>query len=421
MSNHKWKKVDTTCRKDDNGNPFKYKRDAKVAREARLNNLRNGNKLKETKEKDIMLKDLWKHYLKHDSKDRATATVTKYSSLWKNHICEKFGNKRISEISTNDMNNYLSDLYLEGTYSYKYVESFLKMFYMLFALAYSMDMIDTDRFTKIFLNKKSRVHMPKMTQEDKEYYDNIETYTDFEIEKINAVMKDTNLYTSFLMALYLGLRVSEVFATRWQDIDWNKKTIRIYQQMNYYDKMFHLGEVKSLSSVREIDIPDKLHEHLLEKWKFHNSVKDNLNYHNNEIVIDDRNNKEQLVGSDFINRKEDGTLLTINSVKYWSKKVEEQTEIELRYHALRRTHLSKLAGLGVPPVELMKRAGHKKYETTMRYYIKDTKETHDVLLNAINSLNVIEKQIEITSNDGIIKIPEHVYKAYLNATAQIPH
>ena len=71
--------------------------------------------------------------------------------------------------------------------------------------------------------------MPKMTQEDKEYYDNIETYTDFEIEKINAVMKDTNLYTSFLMALYLGLRVSEVFATRWQDIDWNKKTIRIYQ------------------------------------------------------------------------------------------------------------------------------------------------------------------------------------------------
>lgn len=191
--------------------------------------------------------------------------------------------------------------------------------------------------------------------------------------------------------------------------------------MNYYDKMFHLGEVKSLSSVREIDIPDKLHEHLLEKWKFHNSVKDNLNYHNNEIVIDDRNNKEQLVGSDFINRKEDGTLLTINSVKYWSKKVEEQTEIELRYHALRRTHLSKLAGLGVPPVELMKRAGHKKYETTMRYYIKDTKETHDVLLNAINSLNVIEKQIEITTNDGIIKIPEHVYKAYLNATAQIPH
>lgn len=116
------KKFDTTCRKDANGNPFKYKRDAKVAREARLNDLRNGNESKENPKKDIMLKDLWKHYLKHDSKDRATATVTKYASLWKNHICDKFGNKMISEISTNDMNNYLSDLYLEGTYSYKYVE-----------------------------------------------------------------------------------------------------------------------------------------------------------------------------------------------------------------------------------------------------------------------------------------------------------
>ena len=64
-------------------------------------------------------------------------------------------------------------------------------------------------------------------------------------------------------------------------------------------------------------------------------------------------------------------------------------------HDLRKTHITYLANHGYPVKALMVRAGHKKLETTLRYYInvdEDMKQQERRILNTI------------TTEDPIIKV-----------------
>ena len=113
--------------------------------------------------------------------------------------------------------------------------------------------------------------------------------------------------------------------------------------MNYEDGMFCLGAVKTYRSNRTIYIPDILYNHLREKFEVYNKQKDDLSYRNTEIVMDKVSDNPQkqfpIQGGDFINRKENGELLTINSVKAWALTVKKETGIDFEYHVLRKTHI----------------------------------------------------------------------------------
>lgn len=264
---------------------------------------------------DIYLSEIWKYYLENDSKTKADGTVRKYKSLWKIHVKKQFGEKLISEITISDLYNYLCDLYSEG-YSYTYVESFLKMFYMLFGIAYRLEKISTDRYTRMFLDKGTKLTMPPLSQDDYEEMEDIKIYNSSEIHKIEEVFHDGNCYLPFLLGYYCGLRISEVFGLTWDDYDWRTHQLKINKQMvyNYTDKCFTLTPVKTLTSVRLVDVPDFLHNYLLNRIK-------------------------------------------------------EETDIDFKFHSLRKTHISILASMNTPIIEVMKRVGHKKYSTTMKYYV----------------------------------------------------
>lgn len=83
-----------------------------------------------------------------------------------------------------------------------------------------------------------------------------------------------------------------------------------------------LRPVKTLTAVREIDVPDILHNHLkglIRKQANHPTAAYLLR--KSEIVIDKtKRDYKQIIGGDFINRKENGELLTVNSIKFWAKK-----------------------------------------------------------------------------------------------------
>ena len=86
--------VDTTGRVDEKGQPFKTKSACKKARDRRLVELRESGLEKQQKKEayPATLQDMWDIFLEKDAKEKAKATVTKYSSLWKNHIKPRYGN-----------------------------------------------------------------------------------------------------------------------------------------------------------------------------------------------------------------------------------------------------------------------------------------------------------------------------------------
>ena len=415
-------KRDTTFRRDEDGRPFTRKADAKKAREQKLLKMRNPQPSGTFV--DCTLRDMWECYLEKAAPGKAASTVRKYTSLWTKHMEKDFGDVPISEITVSSLRAYLQELYDSGL-SYKYVESFLKLFYQLFGLASDEEKIDPLRYTKMFVNKGTKLRMPKMRQEDYEEYGLIKTYNSYEINQISKIFEQGNCYTAFLFGYMCGLRIAETFGLLWSDYNWETHQLTVCRQMAYEDGCFCLVPVKTLKSSRTIDVPDSLHRHLMEKFRQQKKhPPQSFRMHANETVLDKTKIRDirEIHGGDFINRKNNGTLLTINSIKYYSRKIKQETGIDFQYHALRKTHLTFLANQNIPAVEVMNRAGHKKFETTMKYYVNRSGESRKQLLKALNNISTEEMDVEVPDGyGGTMTVKESTAEAIAKAGAIIPH
>jgi len=388
------KKTDTTIRLDSNGQPFKRKIDAKRAREQILIELRETKAV--PSDTECRLQEIWDCYLQKSESGKTPATIKKHSSLWEQHIKKEFGNRYISSITVSDINAYLQELYERG-FSWEYVESFLKVFYQLFRFAYAEEKIDSAKYTRMFVDKATKIKMPQKSQEDYEKANEIQTYNSYEISRISEIFERGDCYTAFLLGYMCGLRIAETFGLLWDDYNWDAHQLTVCRQMTMEDGQICLRSVKTLKSSRVIDVPEFLHKHLIEKirkQKRHPS----LEYQRQamETVLDKTDRKAvEIHGGDFINRKANGKLLTINSIKYYSRKIKRETGIDFKYHVLRKTHLTFLANRNIPAIEVMNRAGHKKFETTMKYYVNRSEESRRQLLNTLNAITIEEQTYEI--------------------------
>lgn len=408
------KKIDTTCRQDENGNPFRTKKQAREARALKLTELTTTPKeepKEEPKIKDVKLVDVYNAYMSSNiAKTKAPSTIRKQESMWENHILKNFGDKYISEISPISLKDYLHQLYFYGdgvdgysSYSYKYVESFLKFFYLLFGVAYDNLWIDETMYNRMFVVRNTRLSMPDITQEDNVKYNNIKVYSLKEIKQLDKIFSRGNCYTAFLLGYYGGLRISEAYGVMVEDCNVIDKKITINKQLLYQNGSFCLCPVKTLESVRVIDIPDVLNEHLKNKIAeiMLNSNKES--YRNYEVVIDKtKKQHEKIIGGSFINRKENGELLTPNSMKYWTRVIKEELNIDFLFHSLRKTHGTMMACANTPIKLLMKRLGHKKESTTLKYYIGDDLFSDSVYKRNLNSLDYSSVNFDDFADDPFV-------------------
>ena len=319
------KVIDTKIRKDSNGRPFLTARAAFEAKKAHEERIRNPVSESLPEPSTTTLSEIYDNYLSTEGRSKAAATLRKQDSMWRNHIYPRFGEIDINEITIVDLTDFLNTLYT--THSIKYVEGFVKFFYLLYGHADRLEKVDSSKYRKMFVDKQTRLKTPQMTSED--YLENEKgavCYTDTELKVIESVLgdEDCNLRLAYLLGIHCGLRIGETFGLRFRDIDFNENTITIRRQMQYIDGCFHLVPVKTLKGNRTIPITQDLSEEL---WFYYSSqchYKKELKeaYRNTERIFDEVEKKWLSEDErDFVNRKPNGELLTINSMKYWSKMV----------------------------------------------------------------------------------------------------
>lgn len=361
---------DSRVFKDPDGFPFPTQYAAYLARLEHEKALKTPSNQELTK---MTVSDVYNNYMNTTAHSKASATVRKQDSLWRNHVSEKFGNRMIDTITVVELSSYLEELYVK--YSYSYVEGFLKFFYLLFGHAAAIDAISPDKYSRMFEIRGKRLTMPKMKQND--YEDSIEgavVYDNEQLRKMEELFdtEEGNLLCAFYLGLYCGLRISECFALRWRDIDFESCTLQVRRQMYYYEGKMSLTGVKTLTSVRTVVIPTFLYEYLCFCRDKQEDDKERLGrfYKNTEQIYDEVDDKWlEEDERDFVNRKTDGKLLTVNSMKYWSKLIESELGIDFKYHHLRHTYATHCALSNVNLYILMSMMGHKKIETTKQYYI----------------------------------------------------
>lgn len=142
---------------DENGNKLMTKREAIRARDKAIVAARSERTIKPPPARRTV-KEVFEEFRSEGRKDRAYQTKRKQDSLWENHLCERFGKKYVDEISSAEVIDYLSKLYYDDHYSFMYVESFLKMFYLIFGQAYSRNYLDVDSYNKLCVNKNTKIN-----------------------------------------------------------------------------------------------------------------------------------------------------------------------------------------------------------------------------------------------------------------------
>jgi integrase len=68
-------------------------------------------------------------------------------------------------------------------------------------------------------------------------------------------IQDMDIEVPILLALWLGLRRSEILALEWSDIDFNKNTITISKALVPGERQMHLKEPKTTESERTLALP----------------------------------------------------------------------------------------------------------------------------------------------------------------------
>ena len=376
------KRFDKRFSKNSEGLPLKTKTAAVRARQEALEAIEDSQQRKPIPRKT--LRAVYDEYRQIGRKDKAYKTVLKQDSLWDNHLKNDFGEKYIDELTVAEINDYLSRLYYDGDYSYQYVESFLKMFYLILGQAYDRNYMDSQTYNTFCKNKGTKIRMPKQKSEDET---DIKIIDREDLVKLDEYFQGTNAETAYLLGRYCGLRINETFGLKWDHVDLQKGTILIDRQMQYQDGLIKLVAPKTRNAKRIIYLCDKMCAFLKEKQE--QAEKDAVTFkavrEQKQRFIDDIDGTK-MSSTELVNCLPNGTIQTVNSFKYPTREIKSKLGIQFKYHYLRHTYGTLLAEMNTPQHLLCNQMGHGNINVTQLYYLAISKTGIEALQENINRL-----------------------------------
>lgn len=377
------KKKNRKGTKDEFGNLLTTKRAAILARAAAVTREQE-EQHRQAPVTRKTFQEVYKEYCEHGRSGKAYQTIRKQDSIWNNHLCAKFGRRYIDEISVAEVNDYLAELYYKEGRAYKYVESFLKMFYLIFGQAYFRNYLEVDTYNKLCVNKDVRIRMPKMkVDEDAE----IVAFTPDEVTRLDEYFQGTNTETAYLLGRCCGLRINECYGLKWENIDTKRGTITIDRQMQYQEGLIKLVSLKTRNARRTVYMSDKLKTYLqhLERENKAQAAALAAQRVQHQTFITDIDGK-QISSLELVNTLPNGKIQTVNSMKYHSKTIKAKLGINFKYHFLRHTYGTRLAEMNTPTHILCNQMGHASGKVTERYYLAVSKPGIEVLTRNLNAM-----------------------------------
>lgn len=193
-----------------------------------------------------------------------------------------------------------------------------------------------------------------------------------------AKENDSHIYIFLLLALYTGLRKGELLALTWEDVDYDKKLLRVNKSRTGSRKAIttQITTPKTESSNRKIPLNDTVLEALKAEKKRQDEHAEILGngYDKRSFII------RTVLGKPYVN------LSAINRVV--NRLTEKAGLPHCTIHGFRHSVASILDDNGVPIQDISVLLGHESVQTTERIYINRRKtakaETIETLDNAIN-------------------------------------
>lgn len=198
--------------------------------------------------------------------------------------------------------------------------------------------------------------------------------------------------TMVYITVFGGLRLGELNALEWKDIDWDTNSISISKALQYLpNKGVFIKSPKNSTSNRKIMLPASVMKILREYKVWQNG---------NKVTLDNLWND-----SDYVFTQDDGAIIFPDTISKWFSKfisshnssIEQDSTLEekekknlllpkVSFHGLRHTNATLLMSQNIDLATVSKRLGHANITTTLNIYTHTLEKLDQTAADSLESL-----------------------------------
>jgi len=282
---------------------------------------------------DLTVKDIILEYLNDVKPQIKESTWANYRMKSEKHLIPTIGNIRCCLLTVDDIRDFI-DLKRHQNLSSRYISDILVLLKSVFRYE-----------SKIhnFQNPLVDYKIPRSTRCDVTFLSKSEQ------ERLVKYAYNDFMYLGIVISLYTGMRIGEICALQWTDIDFDNSIIhvrRTLQRIPSFDNKrkskIVITEPKSVSSIRDIPIPECLMQILL---KYRND---------DDIYVISGKRKP----------------VECRTLQYRFARVLNNAKLpSVHFHSLRHAFATNCVALGFDVKTLSELLGHSSVEITMNRYV----------------------------------------------------
>jgi integrase len=177
----------------------------------------------------------------------------------------------------------------------------------------------------------------------------IQPFSREEVSQLLEATRKDRLHALFVLAVTTGMRQGELFGLQWEDLDFDRREIRIVRQAKDYRGKVTLKTPKTAAGIRTISVPEMACTALAER---------------RELARAEEHDSPQVFTSPkgmFLRR-------TLFGRRVWKPLLVKLGLDHRGAHHLRHTAATMMLGAGVPPHIVAGVLGHETAETVMKVY-----------------------------------------------------
>lgn len=288
------------------------------------------------------------------------------------HIKAEIGNMKIQSVRPEHIQGVLNKMKQQG-YSRGYIKRTRMTMNMIFRQAYMNGIIVTNPVSKSILpqmEEKENPHRRALTEQEQRLF-------------LECAEKRKPFYANiFFVGFSTGMRIGEINALEWKDVDFKKLEIHVTGTMiKVPGKEYRKGTVKTESSRRTIpllpEIAKRLRKHKVEQAKLRMMMGDKWEPVKGleNLVFTTMFGKPLMTLS--VGRYIDSTVNAINRAEEKRAVAEHRKPVFMETfcpHSMRHTFATRALEKGIPPKVVQSYLGHSTIDITMNIYTHVTAE-----------------------------------------------
>ena len=331
-------------------------------------------KLRQSIYDKMLLTDFVENHFSRFVDDLSPYTMSSYRYMYKGKkptaIKNYFANCTLQVIDRIAVQGYI-DFLVEMGYSPKTVKNYVHFLGHIFNIALKLGAIDSSPCEHIILPKNRKQN----------------THNYLELDEAMIVLKKSEEHSIMCNAIYsllilMGLRKGELLALKWDDVDFDNKTIDITKNLVYLDKEIIIKPPKTASGIRKLYIPEYVVNVLRKLQK---------EYYSKVLEYGIANVADNVI------IKENGKQYMPEHLTRFHRQFFRTLEGQVRYitiHGCRHTAASLMIAQGSDPKTVQQNLGHSSLEMTLNIY------SHAMDSSKKNTAKSLDKLIELNMNSA---------------------